>query len=427
MLGLGRALGETMAVTFVIGNAYRISASLFEPGNSIASALANEFNEAADPVHRASLIALGLVLFLLTLHRPRAARGCCSRSSAKAEGREDLKGAAIGTALPPRLLRQPLQPRDVARRRWPSAWPSCCGSWPCCSCTGFGALSADAVHADDAAAGIGGRARQRDLRQRRSSCGSATLDQHADRHPGRHLPRRVRQATAGSRASTRFVNDILLSAPSIVIGLFVYTVYVAQRQALLRLGRLVRAGADRDPGGRAHHREHAAPRAQQPARGRGRARRADVEGDPDGHAARGARRRDHRRAARRRARSRARPRRCCSPRSTTSSGARDMNAPMANLPVVIFQFAMSPYEDWQHARLGGRAADHAGRAAASTSSRARCSARRRSASHACRPTEPMNEHDRWCTAAGAARRATAAPTPRCRSATSTSSTASSRA
>src|SRR5512137_2005505 len=66
MLGLGRALGETMAVTFVIGNAYRISASLFEPGNSIASALANEFNEASDPVHRASLFALGLVLFLLT-------------------------------------------------------------------------------------------------------------------------------------------------------------------------------------------------------------------------------------------------------------------------------------------------------------------------------------------------------------------------
>lgn len=66
MLGLGRALGETMAVTFVIGNAYKISASLFAPGNSIASALANEFNEAADPVHSASLIALGLVLFVLT-------------------------------------------------------------------------------------------------------------------------------------------------------------------------------------------------------------------------------------------------------------------------------------------------------------------------------------------------------------------------
>ena len=66
MLGLGRALGETMAVTFVIGDAYRISPSLFEAGNSIASALANEFNEAADPVHLSSLITLGLVLFILT-------------------------------------------------------------------------------------------------------------------------------------------------------------------------------------------------------------------------------------------------------------------------------------------------------------------------------------------------------------------------
>ena len=66
MLGLGRALGETLAVSFIIGNAYRISASLFAPGNSIASALANEFNEASDPVHLSSLISLGLVLFILT-------------------------------------------------------------------------------------------------------------------------------------------------------------------------------------------------------------------------------------------------------------------------------------------------------------------------------------------------------------------------
>ena len=66
MLGLGRALGETMAVTFVIGNAYKISPSLFDAGNSIASALANEFNEASDPVHLSSLITLGLVLFILT-------------------------------------------------------------------------------------------------------------------------------------------------------------------------------------------------------------------------------------------------------------------------------------------------------------------------------------------------------------------------
>ncbi len=65
-LGLGRALGETMAVTFVIGNTHRFSLSLFEPGNSIASTLANEFNEAVGDMHTSALIALGLVLFMIT-------------------------------------------------------------------------------------------------------------------------------------------------------------------------------------------------------------------------------------------------------------------------------------------------------------------------------------------------------------------------
>lgn len=66
MLGLGRALGETMAVTFVIGNANRITGSLFAPGNSIASVLANEFGEASPGLHVSSLFALGLVLFVIT-------------------------------------------------------------------------------------------------------------------------------------------------------------------------------------------------------------------------------------------------------------------------------------------------------------------------------------------------------------------------
>ncbi|MGQ9920209.1 MAG: phosphate ABC transporter permease subunit PstC [Desulfobacca sp.] len=65
-LGLGRALGETMAVTFVIGNSHKISLSFFAPGNSIASSLANEFAEATEPIYLSSLIALGLVLFILT-------------------------------------------------------------------------------------------------------------------------------------------------------------------------------------------------------------------------------------------------------------------------------------------------------------------------------------------------------------------------
>ena len=67
MLGLGRALGETMAVTFVIGNMNQLnSPSIFEAANSITSALANEFAEAGEGLHQASLIYLGLVLFFIT-------------------------------------------------------------------------------------------------------------------------------------------------------------------------------------------------------------------------------------------------------------------------------------------------------------------------------------------------------------------------
>src|SRR5574340_1845085 len=66
MLGLGRALGETMAVTFVIGNAHELSKSLLMPGNSIASALANEFTEAYGELYTSALIELGLILFFIT-------------------------------------------------------------------------------------------------------------------------------------------------------------------------------------------------------------------------------------------------------------------------------------------------------------------------------------------------------------------------
>jgi phosphate transport system permease protein len=66
MLGLGRALGETMAVTFVIGNTQRVSASLFAPGNTIASSLANEFTEAVGDLYAPALIELGLILFMIT-------------------------------------------------------------------------------------------------------------------------------------------------------------------------------------------------------------------------------------------------------------------------------------------------------------------------------------------------------------------------
>lgn len=74
MLGLGRALGETMAVTFVIGNAHALSWSLFAAGNSISSTLANEFAEASSELHVASLFALALILFAITFIVLSAAR-----------------------------------------------------------------------------------------------------------------------------------------------------------------------------------------------------------------------------------------------------------------------------------------------------------------------------------------------------------------
>jgi phosphate transport system permease protein len=74
MLGLGRALGETMAVTFVIGNAHRIASSLLAPGTTISATLANEFTEAVGDIYLSSLLALGLILFAITFAVLAAAR-----------------------------------------------------------------------------------------------------------------------------------------------------------------------------------------------------------------------------------------------------------------------------------------------------------------------------------------------------------------
>ncbi|MEJ2393057.1 MAG: phosphate ABC transporter permease subunit PstC [Gammaproteobacteria bacterium] len=88
MLGLGRALGETMAVTFVIGNAHNISTSLFMPGGTISSVLANEFNEAVGDMYNSSLFALGLILFLVTFVVLALSRLLLLRLERKASGGE---------------------------------------------------------------------------------------------------------------------------------------------------------------------------------------------------------------------------------------------------------------------------------------------------------------------------------------------------
>ena len=84
MLGLGRALGETMAVTFVIGNAHRITPSLLAPGTTISASIANEFTEATGDIYTSSLFALGLVLFVITFIVLAIARLMLARMNRKA-------------------------------------------------------------------------------------------------------------------------------------------------------------------------------------------------------------------------------------------------------------------------------------------------------------------------------------------------------
>jgi len=83
MLGLGRALGETMAVTFVIGNAHKVSASILAPGTTISASIANEFTEAVGDLYTSSLIALGLILFVITFIVLTAARLMLARIEKK--------------------------------------------------------------------------------------------------------------------------------------------------------------------------------------------------------------------------------------------------------------------------------------------------------------------------------------------------------
>jgi phosphate transport system permease protein len=86
VLGLGRALGETMAVTFVIGNAHRISTSLFAPGTTISASIANEFTEAVGELYTSSLIFLGLILFVITFIVLAAARLMLMRAERRTGG-----------------------------------------------------------------------------------------------------------------------------------------------------------------------------------------------------------------------------------------------------------------------------------------------------------------------------------------------------
>ena len=219
MLALGRALGETMAVTFVIGNAHRISSSLLAPGTTISAAIANEFTEAVGELYTASLVELGLILFFVTFLVLAAAQYMLYRLERRAGGALMNQGRYLRRRIAQPDLHGTLSGCDLVRSWLARSHPR----HP--SLRGFLRHRCRDVHGVDAAARRDGRFAQRHFRQpddgnvcgrgrhARSGSWPAPISPNTD-------------ATARLAFFLRFVNDILLSAPSIVLGLFIYDVMV---------------------------------------------------------------------------------------------------------------------------------------------------------------------------------------------------------
>ena len=210
---------------------------------------------------------------------------------------------------------------------------------------GFSGLSLRGVHRNDAAAGLRRRPAQSDRRQPDPD-GACGRDRHADRHSGRHLHGRIRPPRPADQR--RALHQRHSAQRALDRGRPVHLRGHGRADgAFLRPRRRGRAGRHRDSGRGAHHRGHAdrwcpmrcakpPPRSACRARCRSRASAIAPRAPAWSPAC----------CWRSRA-SAARPRRCCSPRSNNQFWSTNLNAPMASLPVVIFQFALSPYKDWQ--------------------------------------------------------------------------------
>ena len=233
MLGLGRALGETMAVTFVIGNTnFLTNVSLFSPGNSITSALANEFQEADPGLHSAALIELGLILFLITFI-VLAASKLLADAAACARRREDLRRThdASGAAQAHEPHRTDAFPRRHGVRTGLARRGYCSKSALRLRAVSRSSLFTKMTPPPGSEGGLSNA-----IVGSLIMVGLAMLIGTPDRDTCRHLSRRIR-ARGWLAGSTRFINDILLSAPSIVIGLFVYAVMVSTMKSVLRRSR----------------------------------------------------------------------------------------------------------------------------------------------------------------------------------------------
>ena len=341
MLGLGRALGETMAVTFVIGNAHRISGSLLAPGTTISATIANEFTEAVGDLYTSALIALGLILFVITFIVLAIARLYADAT--------ERTGRA--------LTMDPSISRLYAKRRRRNVVTMALAY----GATGFGltwlvvilgvllweglsglslAVFTEMTPPPGSAGGL--------LNPIAGSLVMTTIAVLIGTPLGMLAGTYMAEYGRYDKLTTvvRFINDILLSAPSIVIGLFVYEIMVAQMGhfsgwagavslAVIVVPVVVRTTEDMLTLVPDTLREAAAsiglPRALMITKVAYRAARAGmvtgvllavarISGET-------------------------------APLLFTALNNQfwslNLNAPVSSLPVVIFQFALSPYKDWQ--------------------------------------------------------------------------------
>ena len=335
MLALGRALGETMAVTFVIGNAHRISGSLLAPGTTISATIANEFTEAVGDLYTSALIALGLLLFVITFIVLAAARYMLLRVE---------KDRTLTMAL-----------YDIRRRRNTVAVVMSVGAtlfglawlvailgvllWE-----GLSGLSLDVFTQMTPPPGSAGGLLNPIVGSLVLTVIAVLIGTPLGILAGTYMAEYGRYAKLTT--IVRFINDILLSAPSIVVGLFIYEIMVARMGhfsgwagavalAVIVVPVVVRTTEDMLTLVPDTLREAAAsiglPRSLMIQRVAYRAARAGmvtgvllaiarISGET-------------------------------APLLFTALNNQfwslDLNAPVASLPVVIFQFALSPYADWQ--------------------------------------------------------------------------------
>ena len=266
----------------------RLRCRCSQPANSITSALANEFAEAAAGLHQAALIYLGLVLFFITfvvlalskllllrlragggradmsrrpLHRPddaaEATRASCNARRKRVNARR-AGAVARGDGVRPVLAGVDPRRDGAARHRRPVA---------------------RALHADDAAAatptaaGSPTRSSARSMMVRLATFVGTPIGILAGIYLAEYGQKRLARRASRASSTTSCCRRRRSS-----IGLFIYAVVVARCKQLLGLGRRARAGADRDPGRDPHDREHADAGAERAARGGLRARHAEVEG-----------------------------------------------------------------------------------------------------------------------------------------------------